>query len=52
MSRLVVGLSHHSAPVDVLERVATPCRDGDKVLHQLLDRDLMGGIGPLSGPGR
>jgi glutamyl-tRNA reductase len=39
MSLLVVGLSHRSAPVDVLERVAVCCADAGKVLHQLLDRE-------------
>ncbi len=38
MSLLVVGLSHRSAPVDVLERVAVSCADAGKVLHQLLER--------------
>ena len=37
MSLLVVGLSHRSAPVDVLERVAVSCVDAAKVLHQLLE---------------
>ncbi|MGA8518409.1 MAG: glutamyl-tRNA reductase [Pseudonocardiaceae bacterium] len=37
MSLLVVGLSHHSAPVDILERVAVSCADAGKVLHQLLE---------------
>lgn len=37
MSLLVVGLSHRSAPVDVLERVAVSCADAGKVLHQLLE---------------
>jgi glutamyl-tRNA reductase len=37
MSLLVVGLSHRSAPVNVLERVAASCADADKVLHQLLE---------------
>ncbi len=39
MSLLVVGLSHRSAPVDVLERVAVSCTDAGKVLHQLLERE-------------
>ncbi len=39
MSLLVVGLSHRSAPVDVLERVAVSCADASKVLHQLLERE-------------
>jgi glutamyl-tRNA reductase len=39
MSLLVVGLSHRSAPVDVLERVAVSCADAGKVLHQLLERE-------------
>ncbi len=38
MSLLVVGLSHRSAPVDVLEQVAVSCADAGKVLHQLLER--------------
>jgi glutamyl-tRNA reductase len=41
MSLLVVGLSHHSAPVDVLERVAVSCADAGKVLHQLLEREYV-----------
>jgi glutamyl-tRNA reductase len=39
MSLLVVGLSHRSAPVDVLERVAVSAADGGKVLCQLLARE-------------
>ncbi|MGH3764086.1 MAG: glutamyl-tRNA reductase [Pseudonocardiaceae bacterium] len=39
MSLLVVGLSHRSAPVDVLERVAVSCADAGKVMHQLLERE-------------
>jgi glutamyl-tRNA reductase len=39
MSLLVVGLSHRSAPVDVLERVAVSCADAGKVLHQLLEHE-------------
>jgi glutamyl-tRNA reductase len=39
MSLLVVGLSHRSAPVDMLERVAVSCADAVKVLHQLLERE-------------
>src|ERR1700710_849751 len=39
MSLLVVGLSHRSAPVDVLERVAVSCADADKVLHQVLESE-------------
>jgi glutamyl-tRNA reductase len=39
MSVLVVGLSHRSAPVDVLGRAAVSCADVGKVLHQLLDRE-------------
>jgi glutamyl-tRNA reductase len=39
MSLLVVGLSHRSAPVGVLERVALPAADADKVLGQLLERE-------------
>src|SRR3989440_6580142 len=37
MSLLVVGLSHRSAPVEVLERVAVSCSDAGKVLHQVLE---------------
>ncbi|MGH3688062.1 MAG: glutamyl-tRNA reductase [Pseudonocardiaceae bacterium] len=37
MSLLVVGLSHRSAPVDVLERVAVSLADTGKVLGQLLE---------------
>jgi glutamyl-tRNA reductase len=37
MSLLVVGLSHRSAPGDLLERVAESCADDGKVLHQLLE---------------
>lgn len=39
MSLLVVGLSHRSAPVDVLERVAVSAADAGKVLSQLLERE-------------
>lgn len=39
MSLVVVGLSHRSAPVGVLERVALPAADADKVLGQLLERE-------------
>jgi glutamyl-tRNA reductase len=39
MSLLVVGLSHRSAPVDMLERVAVSCADAGKVLHQVLERE-------------
>jgi glutamyl-tRNA reductase len=39
MSLLVVGLSHRSAPVDVLERVAGSFADAGKVLSQLLGRE-------------
>jgi glutamyl-tRNA reductase len=37
MSLLVVGLSHRSAPADLLERVAESCADRGKVLDQLLE---------------
>jgi glutamyl-tRNA reductase len=37
MSLLVVGLSHRSAPVGVLERVAVSAADAGKVLGQLLE---------------
>ncbi len=39
MSLLVVGLSHRSAPVEVLERVAVSATDAGKVLGQLLARE-------------
>ena len=39
MSLLVVGLSHRSAPVHVLERVAASCTDIGKVPLQLLERE-------------
>jgi glutamyl-tRNA reductase len=39
MSLVVVGLSHRSAPVEVLERVAVPASDAGKVLGQLLERE-------------
>jgi glutamyl-tRNA reductase len=39
MSLLVVGLSHRSAPVGVLERVAVSAADAGKVLCQLLARE-------------
>ncbi len=39
MSLLVIGLSHRSAPVGVLERVAASCADVGKVLDQLLERE-------------
>jgi glutamyl-tRNA reductase len=39
MSLVVVGLSHRSAPVEVLERVAVPVADAGKVLDQLLERE-------------
>jgi len=41
MSLVVVGLSHRSAPVEVLERVAVPAADAGKVLAQLLERDYV-----------
>jgi glutamyl-tRNA reductase len=37
MSLVVVGLSHRSAPVEVLERAAVSVADADKVLGQLLE---------------
>jgi len=37
MSLLVVGLSHRSAPVSLLEQVAAAADDVPKVLHELLD---------------
>jgi glutamyl-tRNA reductase len=37
MSLLVVGLSHRSAPLEVLERFAVSAADAGKVLGQLLD---------------
>ncbi|MDQ4020108.1 MAG: glutamyl-tRNA reductase [Actinomycetota bacterium] len=39
MSLLVVGLSHHSAPVAVLEAAAVPATDAGKVLCELLKRE-------------
>jgi glutamyl-tRNA reductase len=39
MSLLVVGLSHHSAPVEVLERAAVPVADAGKILTELLGRE-------------
>ncbi|MGH3934019.1 MAG: glutamyl-tRNA reductase [Pseudonocardiaceae bacterium] len=39
MSLLVVGLSHHSAPVGVLERAAVPAADVGKILTELLGRE-------------
>ena len=48
MSLLVVGLSHRSAPVDVLERVAVPSADAGKVLQQLLDREHVAEVVLLS----
>ncbi|MBV9143419.1 MAG: glutamyl-tRNA reductase [Pseudonocardiales bacterium] len=39
MSLLVVGLSHRSAPVGVLEKVAVSVADAGKVLGQLLERE-------------
>ena len=39
MSLLVVGLSHRSAPVGVLERVTVSAADAGKVLSQLLARE-------------
>ncbi len=39
MSLLVVGLSHRSAPIPVLERAAVPVADVRKVLGELLERE-------------
>ncbi len=39
MSLVVVGLSHRSAPVGVLERVVVPAAETGKVLAQLLERE-------------
>ncbi|HEX4100946.1 MAG: glutamyl-tRNA reductase [Pseudonocardiaceae bacterium] len=39
MSLLVVGLSHRSAPITVLERAAVPVEDVGKVLCELLTRE-------------
>ncbi len=36
---MVVGLSHHSAPITVLERAAVPGTDVDKVLCELLEHE-------------
>jgi glutamyl-tRNA reductase len=38
MSVLVVGLSHHSAPVDVLERIAVSADDVPKLLDEMVRR--------------
>jgi len=37
VSVLVVGLSHHTAPVGMLERAAVPAEDIEKILAELLD---------------
>jgi glutamyl-tRNA reductase len=39
MSLLVVGLSHRSAPIEVLERVAASCADAGKVPQTVLERE-------------
>lgn len=39
MSLLVVGLSHRSAPIPVLERAAVPAADTGKLLYELLERE-------------
>jgi glutamyl-tRNA reductase len=39
MSLVVVGLSHRSAPVAVLERAAVPAEETGKVASQLLERE-------------
>ncbi len=39
MSLLVVGLSHRSAPVPILERVVVPVAETAKILDELLERD-------------
>lgn len=39
MSVLVVGLSHRSAPIAVLEHAAVPAADAGKVLFELLKRE-------------
>ena len=39
MSLLVVGLSHRSAPVGVLEQVAASAVDAGKVLSELLEQE-------------
>ncbi|MGH3430133.1 MAG: glutamyl-tRNA reductase, partial [Mycobacteriales bacterium] len=39
MSLVVIGLSHRSAPVEVLERVAASTSDAGKVLGRLLERE-------------
>jgi glutamyl-tRNA reductase len=36
---LTVGISHHSAPVRVLERVSISAEDITKILHELLQRE-------------
>ena len=39
MSLLVVGMSHRTAPIAVLERAVVPVADTDKVLGELLNRE-------------
>ncbi|HVE98455.1 MAG TPA: glutamyl-tRNA reductase [Mycobacteriales bacterium] len=39
MSVLVVGISHHSAPLDLVERTSIPTADVPKALHELQSGD-------------
>jgi glutamyl-tRNA reductase len=48
MSLLVVGLSHHSAPVPVLERASIPADDITKVLDELHRSDAISEVMALS----
>jgi glutamyl-tRNA reductase len=48
MTLLVVGLSHRSAPVEVLEQVAVSLVDAGEVLGELLDREHVAGALLLS----
>jgi glutamyl-tRNA reductase len=48
VSLLVVGLSHHSAPVPVLERASIPAEDITKVLDELRSSDSISEVMALS----
>ncbi|MGX7677615.1 glutamyl-tRNA reductase [Jatrophihabitans sp. DSM 45814] len=48
MSLLVVGLSHHSAPVPVLERVSIPAETMNKVLDELYRSESISEVMALS----
>jgi glutamyl-tRNA reductase len=48
MSVLVVGLSHRTAPVDVLEQTSVPTDDLPKVLHELHAAEAIGEVLVLS----